>query len=90
MALQNINIMFGFPETMGLRECRSAPLGLFNKQTNVERGLVPRFFVCAPGMGVELEVKVLYGGCSTKPLAKGKGAIVRWGLEEAGGKTASR
>jgi len=41
-------------------------------------------------MGADLEVEVLYGGGSTEPLAKGKGVTVRWGLEEAGGKAASR
>lgn len=46
--------------------------------------------VCAPGMGADLKVEVLYGGGSTEPLAKGKGVIVRWGPEEAGGKVASR
>jgi hypothetical protein len=45
---------------------------------------------CAPGMGADLKVEVLYGGGSTEPLAKGKGVIVRWGPEEAGGKVASR
>ena len=37
-----------------------------------------------------MEVKVLCGGGSTEPLAKGKGVVVRRGLEEAGGKPASR
>jgi hypothetical protein len=37
-----------------------------------------------------LEVEVLYGGGSTKPLAEGKGVAARRGLEEAGGKAASR
>ena len=46
--------------------------------------------VCAPGTGADLEVRVLYGGSSTEPLAKGKGVAVRRGLEEAGGKAASR
>jgi hypothetical protein len=45
---------------------------------------------CAPGMGADLEVEVLYGGGSTEPLAEGKGVAVRRGLEEAGGKAASR
>ncbi len=45
---------------------------------------------CTPGMGIDLEVKVLCGGGSTEPLAKGKGVVVRRGLEEAGGKPASR
>ena len=37
-------------------------------------------------MGVEVPC----GGGSTEPLAKGKGVVVRRGLEEAGGKPASR
>ncbi len=48
-----------------------------------------RLLCCAPGTGADLEVKVLYGGGSTEPLAKGKGVTARWGLKEAGGKVAS-
>ena len=46
--------------------------------------------LCAPGMGIDLGVKVPCGGGSTEPLAKGKGVVARRGLEEAGGKPASR
>ena len=37
-----------------------------------------------------MEVEVLCGGGSTKPLTEGKGVAARRGLEEAGGKAASR
>ena len=46
-------------------------------------------FCGAPSMGVDWWVKVPYGGWSHQPLAKGKGVIVKWGLEEAGGKPAT-
>jgi hypothetical protein len=51
---------------------------------------VHRSSLRAPGMGADLGVGVSHGGGSTEPLAEGKGVAVRWGLEEAGGKAASR
>jgi hypothetical protein len=53
------------------------------------RGGKPRGYPlldCAPGMVRILGVKVPYGPKWSEPLAEGKGVIVRWGLEEAGGK----
>ena len=43
----------------------------------------------APSMGIDYKVKDQNGGRLHQPLAKGKGVIVRWGLEEAGGKPAT-
>ncbi len=60
------------------------------KGIKVGRAPAAHLYTRAPGMDADLEVKVLYGGGSTEPLAKGKGVAARWGLEEAGGKAASR
>jgi hypothetical protein len=54
-----------------------------------DRDFCPPFLV-RPARAQTKEVEVLCGGWSPKPLAKGKGVIVRWGLEEAGGKASAR